>query len=181
MKRFALIMICTLAFAAPAFAQAVGDLSAYADDQGSSCDITVPGSGTLNVYLVHKFSDGGGATGVRFKVTYPATGVILATFVGTPFSAIGSAQTDLSVGYGGCINTTTSIGYLLFSVAGAVPACSYVSLVAPDGHAEATATDCGFTEFTIKTGQGIMNPDGSCQCNIATEPTSWGKVKALYR
>ena len=80
---------------------------------------------------------------------------------------------------GSCVSASSVITNEIF--AGAVPACSYVSLVAPDGHAEATATDCGFTEFTIKTGQGIMNPDGSCQCNIATEPTSWGKVKALYR
>jgi hypothetical protein len=181
MKRFALIMVSLLALSAPAYAQKVGDLSAYADDTGSNCNITVPGSGTLNVYLVHKFSDGGGATGVRFKATFPASGVILATFVGTPFSAIGTAQSDLSVGYGGCITTTTSIGYLLFSVTGAVAACSYVSFVAPDGHADVTATDCGFTEFHLKTGQGIMNPDGTCQCDIATEPTSWGKVKALYR
>ena len=107
MKRFALIMVCLLAVSAPAYAQQVGDLSAYADDQGSACNITVPGAGTLNVYLVHKFSGGGGSTGVRFKVNSPAAGVFLATFVGTPFSAIGTASSDLSVGYGGCINTTT--------------------------------------------------------------------------
>jgi hypothetical protein len=181
MKRFALIMVCLLALSAPAYAQLdghVGDISAYADDTGSSCNINAPGGGgLLNVYIVHKFSDGGGATGCRFKVLFPATGLSYVTF-STTFTPIGNPTIDLSLGYGGCITTTTNLGNLLFINTAAVPACGYVTFTAPDGGFYATpiATDCVFGEYVVKTGSGIMNPDGSCQCNVATEPTSWGKV-----
>ena len=187
MKRTALMIVSllTLALAAPAFATAVGDISAYTDDQGSSCTINAPGGGgLLNVYVVHKFSDGGSATGSRFKVTFPATGLSYVTFA-TTFTPIGNPTTDLSLGYGTCISTTTNLGNLLFINTVAVPACGYVSFTAPDGGIlpNPIATDCLFGEYPVKTGQAIMNPDGSCggACNVATEASTWGKVKSLYR
>jgi hypothetical protein len=183
MKRFALLMVCLLALAAPAFGQItgkVGDISAYADDQGSNCNITAAGGNSLvMVHLVHKFSDGGGATGARFKAVFP-TGF---TFLGfTPTGVpIGDIRTDLSLGYGVCITGTTDLGTVsLFSVT-ASPTCSYLSIVAADNFANPIATDCSFGEYTVKTGSAIVNPDGTCQCNIATQPTTWGKVKSLYR
>jgi hypothetical protein len=185
MKRFSLLMVSllVLALAAPAYAQLlthVGDISAYADDLGSSCNITAPGGGgLLTVYVVHKFTDGGGATGSRFKGTFPS-GLSFVAF-NTPFVPIGNFTTDLSLGYGFCISTTTSLGSALFINATASPACSYVSIVAADNFVNPIATDCSFGEYTVKTGQAIVNPNGTCQCNVPTQPTSWGKVKALYR
>jgi len=179
MKPFALLMVCllTLALAAPAFATAVGDISLYADDQGNSCNITAP-AGILTVYVVHKFSDGGSATGSRFKVTVPP-GLAILAFT-TTFVPIGNISGDLSLGYGTCVSTTTSLGSILINSSGPA-ACSYLAVVAADNFANPIATDCLFGEYTIKTGQAIANPDGSCQCSVATEPTSWGRVKALYR
>ena len=79
MKRFGLLFLLILVISVPAFAQypdgATGDISAYADDQGTSCDLVANGGNALiPLYIVHKFSDGGSATGSRFKVTVP-TGV----------------------------------------------------------------------------------------------------------
>jgi hypothetical protein len=185
MKRFALIMVCLLALAAPAFAQTaghVGDISAYADDTGSSCNVNAPGGGgLLNVYIVHKFSDAGGATGCRFKVLFPATGLSYVTFA-TTFTPIGNPTTDLSLGYGSCVTTTTNLGNLLFINTAAVPANGYITFTAPDGgiYPNPIATDCLFGEYQVKTGSAIVNGDGTHQCDIATQPTSWGKVKALY-
>jgi hypothetical protein len=183
MKRFSLLMVSLLVLAAPAYAQLlehVGDISAYADDQGSSCNIAAPGGGGLvTVFVVQKFSDGGGATGCRFKGTFPASLSFVA--FNTSFVPIGNFTNDLSLGYGFCISTTTSLGSALFINATASPACSYVSIVAADNFANAIATDCSFGEYTVKTGQAIVNPDQSCQCNVPTQPTSWGRVKALYR
>ena len=180
MKRLALtlVFLLTVAFAANAFATAVGDISAYADDQGNSCNIATP-AGLVTVYVVHKFSDGGSATGCRFKVTYPAGLTYLA--FNQNYTPIGNITTDLSLGYGVCISTTSSLGSILFSSGGAVAACSHISVVAADNFPNPIATDCSFGEYTVKTGTGIANADGTCQCNVATEPTSWGKVKALYR
>jgi hypothetical protein len=47
--------------------------------------------------------------------------------------------------------------------------------------------DCAFAEFPATAGQGVtINPDGSCPCGqlnqpLATEPSTWGQVKSLYR
>ncbi len=179
MKHIAILMISllTLAIAAPAFAQAVGDISAYADDQGNSCSVTAP-AGIVTVYVVHKFSDGGSATGARFKVTVPS-GLAILAFT-TTFVPIGNISGDLSLGYGTCISSTTSLGSILMNSSNPA-ACSYISVVAADNFANPIATDCTFGEYTVKTGQAIANPDGTCACSVATEPTSWGRVKALYR
>jgi hypothetical protein len=73
------------------------------------------------------------------------------------------------------------LGSALFNSSGAVAACSYVSVVNADNFVNPIATDCLFGEYPIKTGQAIVNPDGSCQCNVATQPSTWGRVKSLYR
>jgi hypothetical protein len=179
MKRLALtlVFLLTVAFAANAFATAVGDISAYADDQGNSCNIAAP-AGLVTVYIVHKFSDGGSATGCRFKVATPAGMTFLA--FNNAFTPIGNITTDISLGYGVCITTTTNLGSILYNSAGPA-ACTLVSVTAADNFANPIATDCSFGEYTVKTGSGILNPDGTCQCNIATQPTTWGSVKALYR
>ncbi|HET6348069.1 MAG TPA: hypothetical protein VFH88_03205 [Candidatus Krumholzibacteria bacterium] len=181
MKRIGLLVLLIVAFAAPAFAVGeVGDISAYADDQGAVCNLTSPGGNAIEfIYIVQKFSDGGSATGCRFKVTVP-TGLTILSFT-TSFVPIGDIKNDLSLAYGFCITQTTSLGYILAQSTSASPTCSYVSVVAADNFANAIATDCSFGEYTVGTGQGIVNPDGTCQCNIAVQPSTWGKVKALYR
>ncbi len=183
MKRIALLAVCLVALAAPAFAQInpqVGDISMYSDDQGSNCNITANGGGAfLQPYMIQKFSNGGGCTGIRFKITVP-TGMSIVGF-STQYVPVGSVAGDLSIAYGICQSTQFVVGQLQVLSLTASPACSYVSVVAADNFANPIATDCLFGEYPIKTGQAIVNADGSCPCSVATEPTSWGKVKALYR
>lgn len=184
MKRIALLTICLVALAAPAFSQAinplVGDISMYNDDQGSNCNIVANGGGAfLQPYMIQKFSNGGGATGLRFKITVP-TGMSIVGF-GTIYVPIGDVKGDLSLAYGVCQQSQFVVGQLQVLSLSASPACSYISVVAADNFANPIATDCNFGEYPIKVGQAIVNSDGSCPCSIATEPTSWGKVKSLYR
>jgi hypothetical protein len=177
MKQIALLALCLLAVAAPAFAiNGVGDISIYADDQGNSCALLLPGGPPVDTYIVQKFLPGEGSTGCRFKVIIP-NGVF--SSFSTTFVPVGNYTGDLSIAYGVCIQTTTVIGKITFFTA--APTCGYVSIVAADNFANPIATDCLFGEYTVKTGQGIMNPDGTCVCQVANQPTSWGKVKALYR
>jgi hypothetical protein len=185
MKRFALLMISLLALAAPAFAQInplVGDLSVYADDQGSVCNINANGGGAfMQLPVIQKFSGGAGSgnVAIRFKITVP-TGMSIIGF-NTIYVPVGSVVNDLSVAFGVCISTTTVVGQLQVLSNTASPTCSYISVVAADNFATPIAADCSFGEYPMKTGQAIVNPDGTCQCSVATQPTSWGKVKALYR
>jgi hypothetical protein len=183
MKRFALLIVCLVAMATPALAiNGVGDVSVYADDQGSNCNISSPGGGGLvHVYVVHKFQPGEQGTYSRFKGEWPAGMTFLGAFNVGSNVAIGTFDNDVAVAYGVCVTSTHLVGDALFTTSGVSPTCSYFNLVASVGQTTPLATDCTFAEFEVATGQGIVNPDAGCQCSIATEPTSWGRVKALYR
>jgi len=181
MKRLALMVIMVLALAAPAFAQ-TGSLGVFSDDQGNSCNITDIGGGAFfSTYIVHKFSGGDiGATGCRFKVVPPAGSTWNYFAFTSAFTTIGGANTDLSVGYGGCQTVTFLVGSALWQSVVAGPPCSYVTI--EEGLTGLLFTDCNFGEVTQATpGKGIVNPTGGCQCNIAVQPATWGQVKALYR
>lgn len=180
MKRFGLMVVFLLVLAAPAFADnGVGDVSVYADDQGNSCDVTNPGSGIINVYIVHKFLPGEEATASRFKVEFPS-GILFLAF-STSFVPLGTLTTDISIGYGVCVTSNTHIGTALCQGVGPTTACSYITVANADILPNPISTTCLFEERTMGAGQAIVNNDGSCPCNIAAESTSWGRVKALYR
>ena len=183
MKRIALLMVCLVALAAPAFAQInplVGDISMYSDDLGTNCNIAANGGGAfLQPYMIQKFSFGGGCTGIRFKITVP-TGMSIVGF-STLYVPVGAVAGDLSIAYGLCQQTQFVVGQLQVLSLAASPACSYMSVVNADNFVNPIATDCLFGEYPIKTGQAIVNANGTCPCSVATEPTSWGKVKSLYR
>lgn len=180
MKRTVLLGFCLLALAAPAFAiNGVGDLGAYADDQGSSCSISAPGNpAPFNIYLVHKFLPGEASSADRFKVVLPA-GMTFFAF-STPNTTSGGVLVDISVGYAPCLVADTMIGSLLVQAVAPIANCSYVSVQTADTQTDPIALDCGFIQHVMKAGQAIVN-DASCPCTVASEPTSWGKVKALYR
>ena len=180
MKRFGLLMLVLLVVSAPAFGrEPVGDISVYADAAGSSCNITDNG-GLLQIHLVHKFRAGEGATGCRFMVQPPAGSNWSYIAFSTTFTAVGQPNSDVSLGYGPCQTTDVDLGTILYTSITPSPACGYINIL-PGLPGTVIATDCIFGQHLLDHGQGIANPNGTCQCTIATEPTSWGRVKALYR
>jgi len=179
MKRIALIVLSLLALAAPAFGQ-VGDISLYADDQGNSCDITDPGGFWGDkLFVVHKFQPGEESIGIRFKIVPPVGATWTFISFSSTYTTVGGAGDDLSVGYGVCQTTTTLVGAAIVNSAVPAPACSYVSI--GPGLPGILGLACNFAEIPIRHGEGIVNGNGGCPCNVAVETTSWGKVKALYR
>ena len=180
MKRFALLMLGLMVLAVPAMADInplVGDISIYADQEGTSCDLTFSQGG--HWYLIHKFDPGEQATGARFKLVVPAEVIIAGS---TQYVTIGNLATDLSIAYGFCTNSSIVI-YDLQTFGAAPATCAYATLTLPDVVSPyPLATDCDFGEYEMKVGQGIINNAGGCPaCNVKAEATSWGKVKALYR
>ena len=181
MKGFALMVLVVLALAAPALA-GVGTLGVFADNQGNSCNITDAGGGGLvTTYIVHKMGPGDEASGVRFRVDPPAGATWNYAAFTTAFTGVGAANTDISVGYGGCQPATILTGSVLWISIVAGPACTFVQI--KEGFTGTVlATDCLFAEIVMpKPGEAIVNPNGGCQCNIAVQPSTWGQVKALYR
>jgi hypothetical protein len=42
------------------------------------------------------------------------------------------------------------------------------------------AVDCAENSVIITGGQARVNPDGTCQCAVPVNETTWGNIKALY-
>lgn len=166
----AALMVASVAIATP------DHISVYTDNTGASCNLAAGFSATATV-LYQGFTPGG-STGARFKVVPPAGGSVIFSFQ-TTYVTIGTITNDLSIAYGGCVEGTFPIGTLLAQWApgngGAV--------VAADGFPGILMTDCQFGEYPATGGTFCVASPSECFCTppVANEPSTWGKVKSLYR
>lgn len=181
MKRSVLIALFVLSVATLAFAQVPGSIGVFADAGGTNCNI-LDGGSLVMVYMVHVLTDG--ATAVQFRLDVSATGWMhLGDNITFP-TKIGTSITGLSVGYGGCYVGPITIGYVNFFGTNAAP-CTRIGIIAdptaPTGEIE--GVDCNLPQgkFFPTGGVALVNPDGSCECNVPVNESSWGGIKALYQ
>jgi hypothetical protein len=159
---------------------------------GEDCTATVVQFQSFSMYVVHQVT-GSGATGSEFMVA--GTSTTGWTFNGATvmggFLAIGSATTGVSLAYGGCLAGpafgVVQLNFFGFAPpAGGNPTCGFLEIV-PSPTALGgiiKAVDCNFAEIPATGGWGWINSDGTCEaCGpvVATEESTWGKVKSLYR
>lgn len=172
MKKVLLLMVACLMISSSAMA--VDHLGIYADTQGTSCALGAPGFFNLNVHVMHKYSLG--TTGSRFKINVPVGSAIFA--FNSPFLASGIPTSDESVGYGGCQTGSFVIGSLVAQLT-----AGQLSIDVADLQPYLMHTDCTFTELPIHGGAAYVGTTGDCQepPTVATEQSTWGKVKSLYR
>jgi len=167
MKKVLLLMVACLMVSGVASANHFG---VYLDGTGSSCDLGAPGFNP-GATVIEKFSLG--STGSRFKVTLPAG----TSFFGfnTPFVPIGSLPSDLSLGYGQCLNGSIVLGTIT-----AIYTAGTLSVLPADNFTNIIFTDCLFGEYNATGGNAYVGGTGNCN-EVATEASTWGNVKALYR
>jgi len=171
MKKVLLLMVAVLMVANVAMADHLG---LYADASGGSCNLSGPGFNT-NAAILHKFTLG--ASGCRFYLDISnAPGTAIFGF-NTPFTPVGNIASDLSVGYGGCQGPgTVVVGTLILQLG----ASGYMDVAAAPGFG-LLYTDCNYAEKNATGGRSyINNPTGNCN-EVATQASTWGQVKALYR
>lgn len=188
MKKFVLTVLAIAVMAAPAAAQ-VGDISTYSDAAGTSCnvaDVTTPFS-FIDVFLLHKHT--GGATASQFKVSLigGSTMTFSSQTVAPGMLNLGNANDDISIAYGGCVQGDFLILTVRYLGFGTSPACSRI-VIEPAATSpipgELAMVDCATPSGNLAvpaSGQAIINPDGTCQCNVAAHTTTWGAIKALYQ
>jgi len=166
MKKVLLLMVAVLMVSSVAMADHIG---VYSDANGSSCTLT---AGFVQFsYVLDKFSLG--TSGCRFAVNMGPN-----TFVGftTPYPAIGSGLTsDLSLAFGVCFNGTIQLGTLA-----AVWVGGTAQVIPAQGFANILVTDCTAAAHNATGGTAYVGVTGNCN-EVATEPSTWGQVKALYR
>jgi len=167
MKKVLLLMVAILMVSSVAMADVIG---MYTDASASQCNLA-SGFNTTGT-VVHKFT--AGATGSRFKVIFPA-GTSFFSFA-TPFVPIGNLTSDLSLGYGQCLNGSFALGTIV-----AILAPGLGSVTAADAFPTIIYTNCDFGEFPASGNNfGVATDPGPCDPN-PTNQSTWGQVKALYR
>jgi hypothetical protein len=179
MKKFVLTVALLALGASPAFAQ-TGAMGLFADNQGLSCNITMAASGPASIYVVHKSP--GGATGAEWTLgTVPSSLFYAGADVAPGYLSIGNPTAGLSLAYTACVSGDFLTVTLNFFATGVTPNCTYMSILPSAGKPGVISVDCNFAEIPVVPGKGILNADGTCDCDVSTEESTWGKVKNLYR
>ena len=179
MKKSLLIALTLLCISSLVMAQP-GNLGVFADPAGLSCTL---GMTTTLVYVVH--FNTAAATACQFALEAPAGLTHLATIAGGTNLLLGNALTGAGVSYGMCRQGPIYVAMVMYSGAVTTP-CDLISVVAdpsanPPGIYMADCSTPNPVAFEITTSGSAVFSDGSCDCNVPTEDTSWGQIKALYQ
>jgi hypothetical protein len=180
--RKALIVATLLLMTLPVQVCAQDWLSLYSDAAFTDCTLADSSPRIVNIYVTeHAF----GATGIRFKVEPGPvfTGVWLGE--SSPFFTLGSSPTDISIGFTRCEVghfLVLTMSYQLFGTS----SCSTLALVSPfpdwSFPDRPLCASCLFTEVPCLATPLHINCPGQFACSpVATQASTWGNVKALYR
>jgi len=165
MRKTLLLLVCLLAGASAARANV---LRLCTDP--ASCDLIVP-AGFYELYLVQRYNVGG-VSACRFTLdASTAPGSALLGFT-SDYSFTGSVNGEIAVNFGSCTQADVIVGRLTATVA-----CGYIGILNP------------FTYDCLQHTERSMYSSSMCVCThapgtlcfeLATEPSTWGSVKALY-
>jgi hypothetical protein len=179
MKKVVFLTVALVFAASMAFAQA-GSVGIFGDPGGTDCNLLDTVAGLTPYYVVHVNAV---ATASQFWAPQPAC--LTATYLsdtGVFAVTIGNSQTGVAVGYGSCQAGNIHVLTINYFTSGTTPPCCYYPIL-PDPvieSGEIEVTDCNYVLLYASGGIGIINADGSCQCDVPTEDSTWGKVKSLY-
>ena len=119
-----------------------------------------------------------------FQATYLSENVLVS-------SHFGSFRLGIDIAYGSCNTGSLLLGSISYDGHGTSQACSYIDVVAnpnPPGFFPFPAEQtCAFEWYEAQPiGKLYVNPvEGLCNATcggpVAIEPSTWGRVKMLYR
>lgn len=163
----------------------------YNENGRNRCAIDATFPGAIEVHVLQTGS--GSSTGLLFSAYFPECWpgtTWVADQLAEPWLSIGNTQDPLglSIGYGECRPLPIYVGRIVMIASGGTPRCCEYRATHPTAWtyftAPVLATDCEFREWPGSADRVIINQGPSCICTegpVATQPTTWGQVKALYR
>jgi len=184
-----------------AFGLAVCAGGAQADNFGLATDIQLNSCALVNpvlyperntLYVFQQLNNGSAAA--QFKID-DTSGLFFLSW-SSPYLALGTPNTDISIAYGSCIVGThvlLTLEYLWFGVP--ITGCNNRLVVAPAPTSpipgEIVIVDCG-PPWTYRTGWGrttFVGADamscfglgGCCDCVLPVRSATWGSIKAMFR
>jgi len=174
MKRSVLIVLALMLFASMAFAQN-GSIMVFSDLGASDCNFTVGPSGFAPLYIFHMYT--AGATASEWKLNLPADWSHLGD-IGDFFLTLGLSVAGTSISYETCLSGNfklMTVNALGAPAPDGTPACTLITI------SEIQVIDCDDGRVFPTGGSGIVNSDGTCDCNVPVQETTWGGIKALYQ
>jgi hypothetical protein len=172
MKRSVLIVLAFMLFASVAFAQN-GSIMVFSDLGASNCNWALGAGGFAPVYVFHMYTPG--ATASEWRLSVPAGWNHLGD-QSDFFLTLGASVDGTSISYEVCKQGNFKLMTVNFlGSAPADPACTLIGIV------DIQVINCADGRVFPPGGSGILNSDGSCDCDVPVEETTWGGIKALYQ
>jgi hypothetical protein len=175
MKRSVLIVLALMLVASLANAESI---MVFSDVGASDCNWTDAAPALQAVYIFHMYS--AGATVSQWKLNAPATWSHLGEVADFPL-VIGTSVVDCSVSYGSCMQGNFKLMTVNFFGSGLEGACTLFGIGPAPDKAGVQVIDCADGRTFPPGGSGIVNSDGTCDCNVPVQETTWGGIKALYQ
>jgi hypothetical protein len=181
MKRVVLIAVALMLAGTVASYAQQGSIQVFSNSSGTSCDFLDLGDASVvRVYIFHMYTTGSGAS--QWQLNVPADW----EFIGdTKYFTlvIGTSVDGCAVSYGGC-----NYGNLLLIRASffgslaidGTPPCTLITIGAAPGQPGVRSVDCADNSYVIPGGAGIVNSDGTCDCDVPVSESTWGAIKAQY-
>jgi len=171
-------VLLILSFVSASYAQGYsgGSILIFSDAALTNPTLADNQPGMKNLYVVN--TDFIASTGLRFRTVAGVgfTGVWLSE--SSPFITVGKSTKDLSIGFGSCLFAPVMVLTMTYQFFGTSAACSALSIAPPDGFPFALCNSGGGCIDELPClGLGSLGVN----CPVATESTTWGRVKALYR
>lgn len=188
MKKTLILALGILVSASFAFAQDGGHIGLYSDAGSyADCNVNVAAPGAYTpIYVVH--TTAAEANTSRFAATLNWTGATNLGFqVSTGVLPLGNILTGLTVTYGQCRQLPFLIGTWNFLAGTDLGPCLDAIQIIPDPNlasGEIQVIDCQANDLVGTGGKLTVNGNpNDCPCfvEVATQPSSWSKVKALYQ
>jgi len=203
MKRTLLVVLAILCFSALTAVAQSYKLQFSADNSLSSCELASGGVGISTIHVL--LTGSGGVTGLLFGAQipscwggttwigdHPAIATIWPTSqenpVGDFWLAIGDTQAPigLALAFRECHDLPLYIGTIEFIGVAPAPCCAFAPTHPSAWNNFATpaqVADCNMLEHEAAGGSVMVSSGPACPCQnaLATEQSTWGRVKALYR
>jgi hypothetical protein len=193
MKSLLALLLVTLAFT-NARAQNQTRLVLYGDREGTQCAVFGSPNGTVDIYMFLVGARDESAVGFYAPTPNCWEGTVwVGDVLNDAFLHIGTTH-DTNTGLamaliGPCPhwNSPVYLGKMSFVASGTSPCCYYEVLPEAVDGMIATVHCQSLEKQSIPYEGVVVDPDETCACDhhsespTTSEPTTWGKVKALYQ
>jgi hypothetical protein len=164
---------------APGPIEARQAINLYADADHTSTEAFDLAPGTLTVFVVHEGGSAGVAIAFKIAASPGFTGVWLSET--SPFVWVfGTSPSGVEIGYAACVQPPVLVLEVKYTVFGTSEECSLLEVVGHPNHFGIDIALCQGINVYADGGRLTVNPTEGCS-PVPAEPSTWGKVKALYQ